>query len=1053
MKTRIKSFLLGATGAMLISTSALAHDTEIYFAQANVDNPDNVPTANVLFLIDTSGSMCDPSVSGGSSWDRNRARCKEAGNPGVDRPMYALREAFEQMVGGLDEDVSIGLAKFNGGHDNSGYGGYVFYPVSAEQSKKNEMVELVKRLDGTSNTPTMEAYSEAARYMLGMSPSGYAKLGEAISNTPRPAVNMRQSTTSVWDNCATRNWWNQCQGGWVNKQVWESDNVYVTPINKKNQCESNHIIVMTDGAPTRDGDYSSVTNIAGGSCSGSTSNFFGSTDERRSFACQTHLAKWLFNEGEDHLVNGNLQRKSIKTWQIAFGVGTNSNEVKNMRQVAKAGGTDDVYYADDATSLGEALTSILDLVDSESRNISSPGVAVSAMNSFQHQDILLYSVFQPGESSYWEGNLKKYRYATLDPDGNEVKQLPDNTRIRVSDDGQKLEVVNKKGEVVKRNGKDFTLKQAILDANGNEAVDPDTGFFKPTAKSLWSNSNRTDGTDVTQGGAREQVSNRKLFYNDAGSTTTRQYNWGGSAPDNDFFGLADNTERERMNNELKVMWGDAMHGVPLVVSYGVEKDAAGKPKVDANGDFIENSYAFISTNGGMLHIINVDDGKEQAVFMPHETFQKAREFTIDRPALNDDNTRALYGLDGSWTVWRKMASDAKIGDKPEKVYIYGGMRRGGSSYYALDVTNPASPKLVWQIKAGSGDFAKLGQTWSTPTMIRVPGPNNTSIPALVFGGGYSPNDHDGKKQRTTGDAMGNAIYVVNAENGNLIWKADGTSNANMKWAVPSDISVVDLNLDGVADHFYFGDLGGQVFRVDVKGYNNYSLERIGNLSGGGESDSRRFFTAPDIGIFNNQLYVAIASGHHENPLDRDTSDGLFVLFDKSLGSTGSNAATLKLSDLTNVGTGSNVIGSNKGWYYLFKDDSGRWGEKAMSSPTIIDGKILLSTYSPEAAKDEDIQNACAVSYGAAYLHVVNLGTGAPEAMNKNLVDAPQQRSSVLPMTTPQASPAPMITAPGALGLPQPDGAPLNQPDFGFRKMRWDQLNETQADNIIDKATK
>ena len=47
----------------------------------------------------------------------------------------------------------------------------------------------------------------------------------------------------------------------------------------------------------------------------------------------------------------------------------------------------------------------------------------------------------------------------------------------------------------------------------------------------------------------------------------------------------------------------------------------------------------------------------------------------------------------------------------------------------------------------------------------------------------------------------------------------------------------------------------------------------------------------------------------------------------------------------------------------------------------------------------------------------------------------------------------MITAPGALGLPQPDGAPLNQPDFGFRKMRWDQLNETQADNIIDKATK
>lgn len=999
MKTRIKSFLLGATGAMLISTSALAHDTEIYFAQANVDNPENVPTANVLFLMDTSGSM--------------------SGNK-----MKNLKQAFRDVIDDVSEDVNVGVGRFNGND-----GGFVFYPVTPMKSDAKTAVKgLVDQLPASGNTPTLEAYTEMVRYMLGEKPTkSYAESGQATSTNPERSVHI----TRV------------CKDGTCRNQF--SSN-YDSPVNMKNQCETNHIIVMTDGAPTSDVDSTSSSYVR--NKAGTNKGCGTGTGVSNSYACQAALAEWLFNEGEDVEDNsGKVARKSIKTWQVGFQMSSSNH--RNMDNVAEKGGTDFARQANNVNELTKAFIDILDLVDRDSRNISSPGVAVSAMNSFQHQDILLYSVFQPGESSYWEGNLKKYRYATLDPDGNEVKQLPANTRIRVSDDGQKLEVVNKKGEVVKRNGKDFTLKQAILDANGNEAVDPDTGFFKPTAKSLWSNV--VDGTDATKGGAREQVSNRKLFYSDA-SGDTKQWNWG-NTPNNSFFGLANNTKRDAMIAELKTMWGDAMHGVPLVVSYGVEKDAAGKPKVDANGDFIENSYAFISTNGGMLHIINVDDGKEQAVFMPHETFQKAREFTIDRPGLNDDNTRALYGLDGSWTVWRKMASNAKTGDKPEKVYIYGGMRRGGSSYYALDVTNPASPKLVWQIKAGSGDFAKLGQTWSTPTMIRVPGPNNTSIPALVFGGGYSPNDHDGKKQRTTGDAMGNAIYVVNAENGNLIWKADGTSSADMKWAVPSDISVVDINLDGVADHFYFGDLGGQVFRVDVKGHDDYSLELIASLSGGGESDSRRFFTAPDVGIVNNQLYVTIASGHHENPLDKETSDGLFVLFDKSLGSTGSNAVTLKLNDLTNVGTGSNVVGSSKGWYYLFKDDSGRWGEKAMSSPTIIDGKILLSTYSPEAAKDEDIQNACAVSYGAAYLHVVNLGTGAPEAMNKNLVDAPQQRSSVLPMTTPQASPAPMITAPGALGLPQPDGAPLNQPDFGFRKMRWDQLNETQADNIIDKATK
>lgn len=998
MKTRIKSFLLGATGAMLISTSALAHDTEIYFAQANVDNPENVPTANVLFLMDTSGSM--------------------SGNK-----MNNLKQAFRDVIDDVSEDVNVGVGRFNGND-----GGFVFYPVTPMKSDAKTAVKgLVDKLPASGNTPTLEAYTEMVRYMLGEKPtSSYAEKGQATSTNPERSVHI----TRV------------CKDGTCHNQF--SSN-YDSPVNMKNQCETNHIIVMTDGEPTSDVDSTSSSYVR--NKAGTNKGCGTGTGVSNSYACQAALAEWLFNEGEDVEDNsGKVARKSIKTWQVGFQM--NSSNHGNMNKVAAKGGTDFARQANNVNELTKAFIDILDLVDRDSRNISSPGVAVSAMNSFQHQDILLYSVFQPGESSYWEGNLKKYRYATLDQDGNEVKQLPANTRIRVSDDGQKLVVVNKRDEVVKVNGKDFTLKQAILDANGNVATDETTGFFKPSAKSIWSNV--VDGTDATKGGAREQVSNRKLFYSDA-SGDTKQWNWG-NTPNNSFFGLANDTKRADMIAELKTMWGDAMHGVPLVVSYGVEKDAAGKPKKDNNGDFIENSYAFISTNGGMLHIINVDDGKEQAVFMPHETFQNARQFTVDRPALNYDNTRALYGLDGSWTVWRKMASNAKTGDKPEKVYIYGGMRRGGSSYYALDVTNPASPKLVWQIKAGIGDFAKLGQTWSTPTMIRVPGPNNTSIPALVFGGGYSPNDHDGKKQRTTGDAMGNAIYVVNAENGNLIWKADGTSNANMKWAVPSDISVVDLNLDGVADHFYFGDLGGQVFRVDVNGHNSYSLEHIASLSGGGESDSRRFFTAPDVGIVNNQLYVTIASGHHENPLDMKTSDGLFVLFDKSLGSTGSNAATLKLSDLTNVGTGSNVIGSSKGWYYLFKDDSGRWGEKAMSSPTIIDGKILLSTYSPEAAKDEDIQNACAVSYGAAYLHVVNLGTGAPEAMNKNL-DTPQQRSSVLPMTTPQASPAPMITAPGAVGVPQPDGAPLNQPDFGFRKMRWDQLNETQADNIIDKATK
>ena len=49
----------------------------------------------------------------------------------------------------------------------------------------------------------------------------------------------------------------------------------------------------------------------------------------------------------------------------------------------------------------------------------------------------------------------------------------------------------------------------------------------------------------------------------------------------------------------------------------------------------------------------------------------------------------------------------------DRVYLYVGMRRGGKSYYALDVTKPESPKLMWTID-DSGDFKELGLTFSNP---------------------------------------------------------------------------------------------------------------------------------------------------------------------------------------------------------------------------------------------------------------------------------------------------------------------------------------------------
>lgn len=944
------------------ATIAHADDTEIYFAKANAENDENKPAANVMFLLDTSGSMAGTKIS-------------------------QLKSAFGIVVDGLAAEVSIALARFNNlSTQGSAYGGYVFYPMTPMDTaaKKTEVKNLVNALPASGNTPTMESYSEVARYMLGMSPTDYAKKGPAIQDSPAPAINMSKSYGCIEyrsnGNCRT---WGD---------IWTSASKYTSPINMNNQCESNHIIVMTDGAPTSDGDYSSISDITGSACA------TGSFSETKSYTCQQSLAAFLNTDAPKN-------KKNIKTWQVAFGISKGSATANRMENVAIAGGTEHVRYADNAEDLAKAFIEILDLIDDQVRSGAAPGVAVNTLNRFQYLDELYYSVFRPAESSYWEGNLKKYRLV---------------------------------------NGQ-------IIDVNNVNAIDPSNGFFKQDAKSYWSD--EIDGADVMKGGARNEVSAtetskvRKLFYTEAPGDSLKQLDWNSithtSSLPNTLFGLPITTEgnirRGNVFDKLKTMWGDPLHSVPLMVNYGGSAS---------------NNYVFVSNNGGMLHGIKTTDGSEAFAFMPYEFISQAEKYTTQRPSLNYDNTRQTYGLDGSWTAWRKPG--ASIDAAPQHVYIYGGMRRGGRNYYALDVSSPTAPVLKWQINNSTSGFNDLGQTWSTPTFTHIPGASG-AVPAIVFGGGYSPSDHDNAYgTRSSSDAMGKSVYIVNAETGALIWKA---SHTDMKWAIPSSISVVDFNLDGAADFLYFGDLGGQIFRVklDQTGANNHVTTKIANLGGSGTAH-RRFFEAPAISFGKeggkNALYVAIGSGYRAHPLDDDIKEGFFVIRDEGA----LNPGTMPVATIDNL---VNALASADaapdepmGWYYLFDRD----GEKAMATPAIYNNRILFTTYTPTEQEDED---PCSVRYGDSYLHTVYLKTGSPaplkdeiDPVTGTITNLPTERSKKLLQSTPAPTPALIIDEHGntvvVVGtevVGEAGGLPTD-----LRKRRWMQLPKNEANQIINEVT-
>jgi type IV pilus assembly protein PilY1 len=106
----------------------------------------------------------------------------------------------------------------------------------------------------------------------------------------------------------------------------------------------------------------------------------------------------------------------------------------------------------------------------------------------------------------------------------------------------------------------------------------------------------------------------------------------------------------------------------------------------------------------------------------------------------------------------------------------------------------------------------------------------------------------------------------------------------MKHSIVSRISAIDRDGDGLTDHLYFGDLGGQVFRADLNNTIGTSTanfgKRVVRLANLATTDTGaaltlgknpRFYEAPTVTIHRQDAYtfmlVGVASGNRSTPLD------------------------------------------------------------------------------------------------------------------------------------------------------------------------------------------
>jgi type IV pilus assembly protein PilY1 len=650
--------------------------------------------------------------------------------------------------------------------------------------------------------------------------------------------------------------------------------IYKSPIEQG--CAKNFIILLSDGTTEQDNDIDGpIQRLPGfGSVMGTnrcdTDDYLDELGTPPPSMCVDDMAEYMLGSDLSTLPGLN----NVITYAIGFKQQEGSAGDLLLKEVTSRGGGE-YCNIQSAAELEACMAGFVRRILTDNTSFSAPAVTVNAFNRTQNLNDLYMSLFRPRESYRWIGNLKKYRLDPVDGD--------------------------------------------IVDADGNAAVDPATGFFLDGARSIWSEGE--DGSNIAVGGAADKIdpANRNLYTNigdttdvvlntgndvasitdaatfgivagdkvdpgDTGSddlTATHIINWmkGYDVADADGDGDVaefrhdtcrfDGSNAQRCDSGM----GDPLHGKPTTVIYG---GTVTIPNVN-------DAAVFAITNDGFLHAINPSNGTELWSFVPGDQLNKMRDRFYDDELTPPDSVRDRgYGLDGNVRVYRIDRNRNGIIETGDKVYLFFGQRRGGGHYYALDVTSKTSPKLMW-----TRDYVSVGggQSWSAPQpmLIRLEGDTTPTL-ALAIGGGYDDDEDQIAWVSPTGE-LGNRVFIVNALNGNLLWFAGGSgSGANlvlseMNKPIPADIRVVDLTGDGLADRMYTADMGGRVWRFDIiNGESGDDLVEGGLFAtlGLGEAASktdatqnRRFFYAPDVSIMQaggrSFLNVAIGSGHRELP--------------------------------------------------------------------------------------------------------------------------------------------------------------------------------------------
>ena len=438
---------------------------------------------------------------------------------------------------------------------------------------------------------------------------------------------------------------------------------------------------------------------------------------------------------------------NIKTFAVGFALGGANS---NYSTLATAGGTVKPLYASNETELLAKLTDAIKQAISGRLTFTTPAV----MSDVSRNNFVYQSTFEYAKNMQWKGSLKKYKLNSNGSFGAVQWDAAD-----------------------KLNAKSASSRN-IWTPEISTAINNFTTSNRDALKSrMFPSQSPTDA----------EVENLINFIR------------GVDTYDQD----GDNNKTESIHK-----LADIYHSDLIIV---------GKPEAPATDDGsahsqkkdsyyrLQNNYnnfkngttcggpcinrkeiVYAGANNGILHAFEASNGEELWGYIPPNVLGNFEKV----PSSKANSTNAIYGIDGSPVV-----KDIYFDDTPNdgttnprwRTILLSGLGGGGKGLFALDVTNPSSPTHLFAVNNdetnkvvqhwnsnrqknefgyASGsidpkyDYRKLGETWSTPKIIRIKVDGKDKWVA-VFGGGYNgavnPN-------------IGSAVFVIDLEDEGKVLK-------------------------------------------------------------------------------------------------------------------------------------------------------------------------------------------------------------------------------------------------------------------------------------------